>query len=166
MKPVNLHEGIDSTVLILNHRLKGNGEKPPIQIVKQYGELPTVECFAGPINQVFMNILSNAIDALEDANSRQNCQEMLENPSQIRIATELVGNFVEIKIADNGPGITEQVKQQIFDTFFTTKPIGKGTGMGLSISYQIIVERHKGELYCTSEVGKGTEFTIRIPIAH
>ncbi|MEG3927213.1 PAS domain S-box protein [Microcoleus sp. D3_18a_C4] len=166
MKPVNLHEGIDSTLLILNHRLKGSGEKPPIQIVKQYGELPTVECFAGPINQVFMNILSNAIDALEDANSRQNCQEMAEKPSQIRIGTEVVGNFVEIKIADNGPGIPEQVKQQIFDTFFTTKPIGKGTGMGLSISYQIIVERHKGELYCTSELGKGTEFTIKMPIAH
>ncbi|MEG4280491.1 PAS domain S-box protein [Microcoleus sp. MON1_C1] len=166
MKPVNIHEGIDSTLLILNHRLKGNGEKPPIQIVKQYGQLPTVECFAGPLNQVFMNILSNAIDALEDANNRQNCQQMVENPSQIRIGTEVVGNFVAIKIADNGPGITEQVKQQIFDTFFTTKPIGKGTGMGLSISYQIIVERHKGELYCTSELGKGTEFTLKIPIAH
>ncbi|MEG4419366.1 PAS domain S-box protein [Microcoleus sp. LAD1_D5] len=166
MKPINLHEGIDSTLLILNHRLKGNGEKPPIQIVKQYGELLPVECFAGPINQVFMNILSNAIDALEDAKNKQNCQEMLENPSQIRIATEVVGNLVEIKIADNGPGITEEVKQQIFDTFFTTKPIGKGTGMGLSISYQIIVERHNGELYCTSELGKGTEFTIKIPIAH
>ncbi|MEG5036193.1 PAS domain S-box protein [Microcoleus sp. AT3-D2] len=165
MKPINLHEGIDSTLLILNHRLKGNGEKPPIQIVKQYAELPTVECFAGPINQVFMNILSNAIDALEDANSRLNCQEMLENPSQIRIGTEVVGNFVEIKIGDNGPGITEEVKQRIFDTFFTTKPIGKGTGMGLSISYQIIVERHNGELNCTSELGKGTEFTIKIPIA-
>ncbi|MEG4231356.1 PAS domain S-box protein [Microcoleus sp. Pol11C3] len=166
MKLVNLHEGIDSTLLILNHRLKGNGEKPPIQIVKQYGELPTVECFAGPINQVFMNILSNAIDALEDANTRRTCEEMRDNPSQIRICTEVASNFVEIKIADNGPGITEQVKQQIFDTFFTTKPIGKGTGMGLSISYQIIVERHKGELYCTSELGKGTEFTIKMPIAH
>ncbi|UNU26839.1 PAS domain-containing sensor histidine kinase [Microcoleus vaginatus HSN003] len=165
MKAVNLHEGIDSTLLILNHRLKGNGEKPPIQIVKQYGELPPVECFAGPINQVFMNILSNAIDALEDAKNKPNCQEMLPNPSQIRIGTEVVGNLVEIKIADNGPGITEEVKQRIFDTFFTTKPIGKGTGMGLSISYQIIVERHKGELYCTSELGKGTEFTIKIPIA-
>ena len=165
MKAVNLHEGIDSTLLILNHRLKGSGEKPPIQIVKQYGELPPVECFAGPINQVFMNILSNAIDALEDAKNKPNCQEMLQNPSQIRIGTEVVGNLVEIKIADNGPGITEEVKQRIFDTFFTTKPIGKGTGMGLSISYQIIVERHKGELYCTSELGKGTEFTIKIPIA-
>ncbi|MEG4497803.1 PAS domain S-box protein [Microcoleus sp. F10-C6] len=164
MKPVNLHEGIDSTLLILNHRLKGNAEKPPIQIVKQYGNLPHVKCFAGPINQVFMNILSNALDALDDANSRRNCQEMTDNPSQIRICTEVVGNFVKIQIADNGPGITEEVKQRIFDAFFTTKPINKGTGMGLSISYQIIVERHKGELYCTSELGKGTEFTIRMPI--
>ena len=166
MKPVNLHEGIDSTLLILNHRLKGNGEMPPIQIVKEYGNLPPVECFAGPINQVFMNILSNAIDALDDGNNRQTFQEMRENPSQIRICTEVAGNFVEIKIADNGPGITEEVKQRIFDTFFTTKPIGKGTGMGLSISYQIIVEKHQGELYCTSELGKGTEFTIKIAIEH
>ena len=166
MKPVNLHEGIDSTLLILNHRLKGNGEKPQIQIVKEYGNLPPVECFAGPINQVFMNILSNAIDALEEARSKQTNQEMPESPSQVRICTQVVGNFVEIKIADNGPGITEEVKQRIFDTFFTTKPIGKGTGMGLSISYQIIVERHKGELYCNSELGNGTEFTIRIPLQH
>ncbi|MEG4286975.1 PAS domain S-box protein [Microcoleus sp. A006_D1] len=166
MKPVNLHEGIDSTLLILNHRLKGNGEKPPIQIVKQYGNLPPVECFPGPINQVFMNILSNAIDALDDGNIMQNLQEMPEKFRQIRIYTEVVGDFVEIKIADTGPGITEEVKQRIFDTFFTTKPVGKGTGMGLSISYQIIVERHKGEFYCTSELGKGTEFTIKIAIAH
>ncbi|MEG4229423.1 PAS domain S-box protein [Microcoleus sp. N9_A2] len=166
MKPINLHEGIDGTLLILNHRLKGNGEMLPIQIVKQYGELPPVECFAGPINQVFMNILSNAMDALDDANSRRTCQEMPENVSQIRIFTEVVANFVEIKIADNGPGITEEIKQRIFDAFFTTKPIGKGTGMGLSISYQIIVERHNGELYCSSELGKGTEFTIKMPIAH
>ena len=166
MKPVNLHEGIDSTLLILNHRLKGNGEKPQIQIVKEYGNLPPVECFAGPINQVFMNILSNAIDALEEARSKQTHQEMPESPSQVRISTEVVGKFVEIKIADNGPGITEEVKQRIFDTFFTTKPIGKGTGMGLSISYQIIVERHKGELYCNSELGNGTEFTIRLPLQH
>ncbi|MBD0314219.1 MAG: PAS domain S-box protein, partial [Microcoleus sp. T3-bin5] len=166
MKPVNLHEGIDSTLLILNHRLKGNGEKPQIQIVKEYGNLPPVECFAGPINQVFMNILSNAIDALEEARSKQTNQGMPEIASQVRICTEVVGKFVEIKIADNGPGITEEVKQRIFDTFFTTKPIGKGTGMGLSISYQIIVERHKGELYCNSELGKGTEFTIRLPLQH
>ena len=166
MKPVNLHEGIDSTLLILNHRLKGNGEKPQIQIVREYGNLPLVECFAGPINQVFMNILSNAIDALEEARSKQTNQQMPESPSQVRISTEVVGKFVEIKIADNGPGISEEVKQRIFDTFFTTKPIGKGTGMGLSISYQIIVERHKGELSCNSELGKGTEFTIRLPLQH
>ena len=166
MKPVNLHEGIDSTLLILNHRLKGNGEMPPILIVKQYGDLPPVECFAGPINQVLMNILSNAIDALDDVNSQLTFEEMSENHSQIEICTEVVGNFVEIKISDNGPGITEEVKQRIFDTFFTTKPIGKGTGMGLSISYQIIVERHNGKLYCTSELGKGTEFTIKMPIVH
>ena len=166
MKPVNLHEGIDSTLLILNHRLKGNGEMPPILIVKQYGDLPPVECFAGPINQVLMNILSNAIDALDDVNSQLTFEQMSENPSQIKICTEVVGNFVEIKISDNGPGITEEVKQRIFDTFFTTKPIGKGTGMGLSISYQIIVERHNGKLYCTSELGKGTEFTIKMPIVH
>jgi len=166
MKPVNLHEGIDSTLLILNHRLKGNGEKLPIQIVKEYGNLPPVECFAGPINQVFMNILSNAIDALEDGNSQRSFQEMRQNPSQIKICTEVTENFVEIKIADNGPGIAEEVKQRIFDTFFTTKPIGKGTGMGLSISYQIIVEKHQGELSCNSELGKGTEFIIRIAIEH
>ena len=166
MKPMNLHEGIDSTLLILNHRLKGNGEMPPIEIIKQYGNLPPVECFPGPINQVFMNILSNAIDALDDPNSQLTFEEMSENPSQIKISTEVVGNFVEIKIYDNGPGITEEVKQRIFDTFFTTKPIGKGTGMGLSISYQIIVERHEGKLYCTSELGKGTEFTVKMPIVH
>ena len=166
MKPMNLHEGIDSTLLILNHRLKGNGEIPPIEIIKQYGNLPPVECFPGPINQVFMNILSNAIDALDDPNSQLTFEEMSENPSQIKISTEVVGNFVEIKIYDNGPGITEEVKQRIFDTFFTTKPIGKGTGMGLSISYQIIVERHEGKLYCTSELGKGTEFTVKMPIVH
>ncbi|MBE9093702.1 PAS domain-containing sensor histidine kinase [Tychonema sp. LEGE 07203] len=166
MKPVNLHEGIDSTLLILNHRLKGNGEIPSIAIVKEYGNLPPVECFGGPINQVFMNILSNAIDALGDGNSKQSFQQMRDNPSLIRIGTEVVGSFVEIKISDNGPGISEEVKQRIFDTFFTTKPVGKGTGMGLSISYQIIVEKHQGELYCTSELGKGTEFTIKMPIAH
>lgn len=166
MKPVNLHEGIDSTLLILNHRLKGNGEIPSIAIIKEYGNLPPVECFGGPINQVFMNILSNAIDALGDGNSKQSFQEMRESPSQIKICTKVRKNFVEIKIADNGPGIAEEVKQRIFDTFFTTKPVGKGTGMGLSISYQIVVERHNGELSCTSELGKGTEFIIKMPIAH
>ncbi|MFM9266710.1 PAS domain S-box protein [Tychonema sp. BBK16] len=165
MKPVNLHEGIDSTLLILNHRLKGNGEKPAIQIVKAYTDLPAVECFPGPINQVFMNILSNAIDALEDWDKHREFSEMRHNPSQIKISTRVDNiNFAEIKITDNGPGMTEEVQRHIFDTFFTTKPIGKGTGMGLSISHQIVVEKHKGELNCISELGNGTEFIIRIAI--
>ncbi|MEZ2239551.1 PAS domain S-box protein [Microcoleus sp.] len=173
MKPINLHEGIDSTLLILNHRLKGKGEIPPIQIIKEYGDLPTVECFSGPINQVFMNILSNAIDALDDWNQQRGLAESRGNPSQIKISTKLrdtVGdrfpapNFVEITITDSGPGMSEEVKQHIFDSFFTTKPIGKGTGMGLSISHQIVVEKHQGELDCISELGKGTTFIISIPI--
>jgi two-component system, NtrC family, sensor kinase len=165
MKPVNLHEGINSTLLILNHRLKGNGEMPPIQIVKRYGDLPAVKCFSGPMNQVFMNILSNAIDALDDWNERREFPEIRDNPTQIKISTKVdERNFAEIKITDNGPGMTDEVKQHIFDTFFTTKPIGKGTGMGLSISHQIVVEKHKGELDCISELGKGTEFIIRIAI--
>jgi two-component system, NtrC family, sensor kinase len=167
MKPVNLHEGIDSTLLILNHRLKGNGETHPIQVVKEYGDLPPVECFSGPINQVFMNILSNAIDALNDWNGNRSFQEIRDHPNLINISTNIDDrNFAEIKITDSGSGMNDEVKEQIFDTFFTTKPIGKGTGMGLSISYQIIVEKHKGELDCISELGKGTEFIIRIPIAH
>ncbi len=165
MKPVNLHEGIDSTLLILNHRLKGNGEMPAIQIVKEYTDLPAVECFPGPINQVFMNILSNAIDALEDWDKHREFSEIRHKPSQIKISTRVDDmNFVEIKITDNGPGMTEEVQKHIFDTFFTTKPIGKGTGMGLSISHQIVVEKHKGELNCISELGNGTEFIIRIAI--
>ncbi|WP_377477131.1 MAG: PAS domain S-box protein [Microcoleus anatoxicus] len=173
MKPINLHEGIDSTLLILNHRLKGKGETPPIKIVKEYGDLPAVECFSGPINQVFMNILSNAIDALDDWNQQRGLAESRGNPSQIKISTKLMDtvgdrfpapNFAEITITDSGPGMSEQVKQHIFDSFFTTKPIGKGTGMGLSISHQIVVEKHQGELDCISELGKGTTFIIRIPI--
>lgn len=165
MKPVNIHEGIDSTLLILNHRLKGNGETPPIQVVKEYGELPLVKCFSGQINQVFMNSICNAIDALDEWNSGRSFQEMRDNPSQIKISTRAIEpNFVEIKISDTGPGMSAEVQQRIFDTFFTTKPVGKGTGMGLSISYQIIVEKHKGKLQCISEIGKGTEFIIKLPI--
>ncbi|OCQ99209.1 PAS domain-containing sensor histidine kinase [Oscillatoriales cyanobacterium USR001] len=167
IKSVNIHEGIDSTLLILNHRLKAKGNTQAILIVKEYGNLPDVECYPGPLNQVFMNILSNAIDALEDKNKQQTLQEIRSNPSLIKISTSLVNNdYVAIKIADNGCGIPANIKQRIFDTFFTTKPVGKGTGMGLSISYQIIVERHKGELNCISEVGQGTEFIIKLPLRH
>ena len=155
MKKVNLHEGIDSTLMILEHRLKFQPDRPAIQIVKEYGQLPLVECYAGLLNQVFMNIIANAIDVL---------QEPLENPGIIRIRTEVEGTLAVIRIADNGAGITDQVKQRIFDPFYTTKRIGSGTGMGLAISHSIIVEKHKGEIQCFSVVGKGTEFRIEIPI--
>jgi len=155
MKKVNIHEGIDSTLMILEHRLKVQPDRPAIQIVKEYGQLPLVECYAGLLNQVFMNIIANAIDVL---------QEPLENPGIIRIRTEVEGTLAVIRIADNGAGITEQVKQRIFDPFYTTKRIGSGTGMGLAISHSIIVEKHKGEIKCFSAVGKGTEFRIELPI--
>ncbi len=155
MKNVNIHEGIDSTLMILEHRLKAQPDRQAIQVVKEYGELPLVECYAGQLNQVFMNIIANAIDAL---------QEPLQNPAIIRIRTEVEGNIAAIRIADNGTGIIDKVKQRIFDPFYTTKPIGSGTGMGLAISHSIIVEKHKGEIKCFSQVGKGTEFAIEIPI--
>jgi len=155
MKSVNLHEGIDSTLMILEHRLKAQSDSPLIQVVKEYGELPLVECYAGQLNQVFMNIIANAIDALEEQKS---------NPGIIRIRTEVEGTFVAIAISDNGTGMTDKVKQRIFDPFYTTKAIGSGTGMGLAISHSIIVEKHKGEINCISDVGKGTEFIIKIPI--
>ncbi|MEG4348838.1 PAS domain S-box protein [Microcoleus sp. LAD1_D5] len=155
MKKVNIHEGIDSTLMILEHRLKVQPDSPAIQLVKEYGQLPRVECYAGLLNQVFMNIIANAIDVL---------QQPLEKQGIIRIRTEVEGTLAVIRIADNGAGITEQVKQRIFDPFYTTKPIGSGTGMGLAISHSIIVEKHKGEIKCFSVVGKGTEFIIEIPI--
>ena len=155
MKNVNIHEGIDSTLMILEHRLKAQPERPAIQLVKEYGQLPLVECYAGLLNQVFMNIIANAIDVLE---------EPLKNPGIIRIRTEVQSNVATIRIADNGAGITDRVKQRIFDPFYTTKPIGSGTGMGLAISHSIIVEKHKGEIKCLSEVGKGTEFILKVPI--
>lgn len=154
MKNVNIHEGIDSTLMILDHRLKLQSDRAAIQVIKEYGKLPLVECYAGLLNQVFMNIIANAIDAL---------QEAPENPGIIRIRTEIEGNFAVIRISDNGTGITDKVKQRIFDPFYTTKPIGSGTGMGLAISHSIIVEKHKGKINCFS-VGKGTEFAIEIPI--
>jgi two-component system, NtrC family, sensor kinase len=163
MKKVNIHEGIDSTLMILEHRLKAQAvsvagteyHRTAIEVVKEYGELPLVECYAGQLNQVFMNIIANAIDVLE---------EHLQNPGIIRIRTRVEDNFATISIADNGVGITDRVKQRIFDPFFTTKPIGSGTGMGLAISHSIIVEKHKGHIKCISAVGKGTEFMINIPI--
>jgi PAS domain S-box-containing protein len=164
MKPVNIHEGIDSTLLILQSRLKAKSEHPPIEIIKEYGDLPKVQCYAGQLNQVFMNILSNSIDALDDYNQRKKA-EVKNNFSKIIISTKLLNpDWVAISIKDNGGGMSESVRQRLFDPFFTTKPVGQGTGLGLSISYQIVVDKHKGKIECISQPGLGAEFCIEIPI--
>ncbi|MEA5592837.1 GAF domain-containing protein [Rivularia sp. UHCC 0363] len=163
LKAVQIHEGIDSTLLILGHRLKANGEYPGIEIIKKYDELPLVECYPAQLNQVFMNILSNSIDALEqkfDLLSKKYSKVALN----IEISTAVIESKVIIKITDNGCGIPKEVINKIYDPFFTTKDVGKGTGLGLLICYQIIVEKHQGQIKCSSEVGQGTEFVIEVPI--
>ncbi|OKH17028.1 HAMP domain-containing histidine kinase [[Limnothrix rosea] IAM M-220] len=170
MKQVDIHAGIDSTLMILQNRLKKSQERGAIAIERQYGELPLVECYAGQLNQVFMNILSNGIDALDDYNARRSPAEKQAKPSRITIKTEKqaptpdLSGRIRIRIIDNGPGIPEKVRQRLFEPFFTTKEVGKGTGLGLSISHSIIVEKHGGELTCFSEEDQGTEFIIEIPI--
>ncbi|MCC5660777.1 GAF domain-containing protein [Nostoc sp. XA010] len=166
-KRVDLHEGIDNTLLILRHRLKANGDFPGIEVIKDYGNIPRVECYAGQMNQVFMNIISNAIDALEMENRSKRDKENAQYPMPtIQISTRISADNSRllIRISDNGSGMTEEVKKRIFDPFYTTKPVGKGTGLGLAISYQIIVEKHGGIMECISEPGKGTEFWIEIPV--
>ncbi|MGF2037580.1 MAG: GAF domain-containing sensor histidine kinase [Nostoc sp. CmiVER01] len=161
MKPVDIHEGIDSTLLILQHRLQPETNSFVIEVVKQYGELPPLVCYGAQMNQVFMNILNNAIDALENS---EKAAKIIDNP-KIWIRTEVIeGNSILIWIADNGCGIPEIKRSRIFEPFFTTKQPGQGTGLGLSISYQIIVEKHGGNIKCVSEPGKGCEFWIEIPI--
>jgi signal transduction histidine kinase len=162
--PFNIHSGIDSTILILKHRLKANDHRPAIQVNTNYGILPEIECFPGQLNQVFMNILANAIDALDESNAGCSFEEIKANPNQITITTTVSNNQVEIKIADNGVGMNEQVKQKIFDYLFTTKPVGKGTGLGLAIAQQIITGKHNGSLSVNSTLGQGTEFLISLPI--
>ncbi|NEO87057.1 MAG: GHKL domain-containing protein [Spirulina sp. SIO3F2] len=154
MKVADLHEGIDSTLMILQSRLKSHGQRPEIKVIKNYGQLPTVECYPGQLNQVFMNLLANAIDALEEAQS--------ESP-RLEITTRQVGHNISIQIADNGVGIDPQTLQKLFDPFYTTKPVGQGTGLGLAISYQIVVERHNGQLRCQSPAQQGAMFEILIP---
>ncbi|MEH2022687.1 ATP-binding protein [Nostoc sp.] len=164
-KSVDIHEGMDSTLMILQHRLKAKPEQPEIEVIKDYGTVPLVECYAGQLNQVFMNILVNAIDALEENNAKRTYKEIENNPSIINIRTSVVNStWLEVAIADNGVGISQEFQQRIFDPFFTTKPIGKGTGMGMSISYQIVTEKHGGKLECFSTAGQGTEFIIQIPL--
>lgn len=167
LKKVDLHEGLESTLVILAHRCQPSADFPGIEIVKKYGDLPLVFCYAGQINQVFMNIISNAIDAITQCNtngSDRSTTKILEHQYIITITTEyLPPDWIIIRIADNGVGISESIQSQVFDPFFTTKPVGTGTGLGLSISYQIIVEQHKGKIWCNSEPSQGTEFTIQIP---
>ena len=162
----DIHAGIDSTILILKHRQKANEKRPEIEVIKNYGNLPHIECFPGQLNQVFMNLLANAIDALDDYNCGRSFEEIKEQPNQITISTEELAekNQIAIHIQDNGPGIPEDIKKQIFDHLFTTKGVGNGTGLGLSIARQIVEDKHQGSLECISTVGKGTEFIIRIPI--
>ncbi|NMG59687.1 GAF domain-containing protein, partial [Geitlerinema sp. P-1104] len=174
VKAVDIHEGIESTLLILHNRLKGKGELAPIRIIKYYGDFSKVDCFPGLLNQVFMNIIANAIDAVEDAGLRT--PQSPETPT-ITICTEKTcsgstpedctcgqPDSVTIRIRDNGPGIRSQMLEKLFDPFFTTKSVGKGTGLGLSIAYQIIVEKHQGRIWCESEPGQGTEFFMQIPL--
>ncbi len=173
-KVVDIHEGIDSSLLILQHRLKASSNLPAIQVIKNYGQFPKVECYPSQLNQVFMNIIANAIDSLESKAMQEaiaspdqpwNIDADQQNPSQISIKTILLpDNQVEIKISDNGMGITEAVQERLFDPFFTTKEVGKGTGLGMSISYQIITERHHGSLVCESTIGQGASFIIKIPL--
>jgi signal transduction histidine kinase len=161
VKDANIHECIDSTLMILNSRIKQYANGHEIRVEKDYSELPSITCHPGQLNQVFMNILSNAIDALEDKDKER--QETDWWP-EIKIKTQITNNdYVAIRIMDNGTGIPEHIKHKIFDPFFTTKPVGKGTGLGMSISYQIITEKHQGSLECFSTPGKGTDFLIAIP---
>ncbi|MBD1919930.1 HAMP domain-containing protein [Microcoleus sp. FACHB-831] len=173
VKEVNIHEGIDSTLMILHNRLKAKPDHPEITIIKEYKNLPRIECYAGQLNQVFMNVLTNAIDALEEKEKNKKRELEIKNGSNseihsaptIWIRTEVLGtNRVTIRIADNGPGMPKNVQQRLFDPFFTTKPVGKGTGLGMSISHQIITEKHKGTLSCISSPKAGAEFVIEIPI--
>lgn len=174
LKPLDLHEGIDNTLLLLQHRLRATGDRPEIKVVKEYAQLPPVICYASQLNQVFMNLLSNAIDALDNQppprvitirTSVVRGQQSATTKKQHAMGDgQTIKDFILIQISDNGSGIDEDVQKKIFDPFFTTKPVGRGTGLGLSISYQIVVENHKGNLKCVSIPGQGTELTVEIPL--
>lgn len=169
-KRVDIHEGIDNTLVLLQHRLKEQSNRPEIQVIKEYGQLPKVECFPDRINQVFMSILCNAIDAIEESlviSQKSLVKEKRQRTNDkgiIRICSYVIESRVVISIADNGFGISTEILPKIFDPFFTTKPPGKGTGLGLSLSYKIVVEGHGGQIRCDSVVGRGAEFVIELPI--
>jgi two-component system, NtrC family, sensor kinase len=165
MKPVNIHEGIDSSLVILQSQLKAKPNSSSIQVIQEYGDLPQIECYAGQLNQVFMNLLSNAIYALNHYDREGSPEQIKNEPRTITIATSMLNReWVRISFKDNGPGMTSDVKERLFNPFFTTKPLGDGTGLGLSISYQIVVEKHGGDLKYFSQPDRGAEFVIEIPI--
>ncbi|MHC5613166.1 MAG: hybrid sensor histidine kinase/response regulator [Nostoc sp.] len=162
----NIHDGIDNTIMILKHRLKASEARPDIQVIRDYDNLPELECFIGQLNQVFMNLLANAIDALEESNIGRTYIEIEANPNQVLIQTTLTEdkNHILIRIKDNGVGMSPDIQQKIFDYLFTTKAVGQGTGLGLSITRQIVVEKHGGTLEVNSALGQGSEFIIKLPI--
>jgi signal transduction histidine kinase len=162
----NIHDGIDSTIMILKHRLKAAESRPEITVIKEYGDLPLVQCYAGQLNQVFINLLANGIDALDESNKQRTFTEIQAQPNQITIVTELSPERqAVIRIRDNGIGMTEDVKAKIFDYLFTTKEVGKGTGLGLAIARQIVVEKHGGTIEVNSQAGQGTEFVLTLPLS-
>lgn len=163
-QPFNLHDGLDSTLLILRHRLKANEHRPAIKVTTNYSNLPDINCFPGQLNQVFMNILANAIDALDESNQGRSFAEIEANPNRITMSTKVIGEQVQVAISDNGTGMSEAVKAHIFDHLFTTKEVGKGTGIGLAIAKQIVVEKHGGAIAVNSTPGWGTEFFITLPL--
>ncbi|MEM6717171.1 MAG: HAMP domain-containing sensor histidine kinase, partial [Cyanobacteria bacterium P01_C01_bin.147] len=159
-----LHETLDSAILLLQHRLKANEQRPAIQMRKHYSDLPPILCYPGQLNQVFMNILANAVDAFEESNKGISYEELEESPNVIDVTTQHENNSITIYLQDNGPGMPDAVKAKVFEHLFTTKAVGKGTGLGLSISHQIVVDTHGGSLSCDSNPGKGTTFTITLPL--
>jgi signal transduction histidine kinase len=164
-KSAGLNLGLDSTLVLLQHRLQSTPGQLPIQVIKQYAELPAIECYPAQINQVFLALLNNAIDALEWNRSMVNrLDQPDEDPPMIEIKTQIIGESIKIEITDNGSGMSESTLRRAFDPFFTTKDVGAGQGLGLAISYQIIVDGHSGELFCQSVVNHGTRFTIHLPL--
>jgi signal transduction histidine kinase len=158
-----IHEGLDSTLMLLKHRLKDIGNRPQIDIIKNYNELPPITCYPGQLNQVFMNIIANAIDAFDDLHSADDSTTNLPYTITIATSVDSTQNTVSICIEDNALGMTPEVQSRIFEQSFTTKPVGKGTGLGLAISHQIIVDKHSGKIDCFSTAGKGTKFIITLP---
>lgn len=166
VKQADIHKGIDSTLTILQSHLHRTNSYPDIQIIKDYGALPLVECYAGQLNQVFMNLLSNAIEAIDERDAKRTVAQVVEEPSMIKISTAVQANWLMIRVVDNGLGVPEELRSQIFNPFFTTKDVGKGTGMGLSISHRIVTETHKGKIWCEPNLDQpGTQFFVEIPLS-